>query len=131
MLINWAKTIAICSPAPILALPGDLNCVQVLQEGEVHKYIGVEHEASGEDRCIGPQLVSKLRKKCQQIQSPFHSLAARVVLLNAILMAQLWFFLTIWVPMMKEYKDIKQTMRCFLWGKSWEEGSRSVRVAWS
>lgn len=130
MVINWAKTVAICSPSPCLQLPGDLNHIRFLQLGEAHKYLGVEHKASGEDRCIGQQLVTKIRNKCQQVQSPFHSLATQVVLLNTILLAQLWYFLAIWVPTTKEYQAIKQTMCCFLWGKSWEEGSRGARVAW-
>lgn len=131
LVINWAKTVAICSPVPCVQLPGDLNFVRVLQLGVIQKYLGVEHEASGEDRCIGQQLVTKLRNRCQQIQSLFHTLAARVVLLNTILMAQLWYFLAIWVPTTKEYQAICQTMRCFLWGKTWEEGAKGAKVSWN
>lgn len=130
MVINWNKTVAICSPAPIPKLPGLLEHVCVLQLGETQKYLGVEHEASGEDRCIGSQLVSKVRKRCQQVQSPYHSLAARVVLLNSIQLAQLWYFLTIWIPTTKEYQALQQTMHCFMWGKSWDSGHRCSEVAW-
>lgn len=115
---------------PGLQLPGELSHVRVLQLGEVQKYLGVEHEASGEDRCIGLQLVSKIRNRCQPVQSPFHSLAAQIVLLNSILMAQLWYFIAVWVPTSKDSQTIRQTMRSFLWGKLWEEGSRSAQVAW-
>lgn len=131
MIINWSKTIAICSPAPCMQLLGMLTHVRVLQLGEVHKYLGADHEASGEDQCIGPQLVTKIRKRCQQVQSPFHSLVTKIVILNSILLAQLWYFLAVWVPTSKDIQAIRQTMRCFLWGKLWEEGSRWSRVAWS
>lgn len=82
MLVNWLKTIAICCPTAGITLQGLLSHVRSLQLGEAHKYLRVDHEAGGEDKCIGPQLVSKLHKKCQQLQSPFHSLAARVVIVN-------------------------------------------------
>lgn len=48
------------------------------------------------------------------MQSPFHSLAARIVLLNAILMAQLWYFMVVWVPTSKDYQTIWQMMHSFL-----------------
>lgn len=64
MKVNWAKTIAICCLLPGIRLPGELQHVWVLAEGETHRYMGVEHEAAGEDRCVGAQLVTKMRKKC-------------------------------------------------------------------
>lgn len=131
MKINWSKTVAICSPSVIDKLPGDLLHVRVLQEGETHMYLGVDQEATREDRSIGLQLVTKLRKKCQQLQSLFHTLAARVVNLNTVLTAQLWYYLAIWVPTAAKYQALQQTMRGFLWGKSWEQGSRGATVAWS
>lgn len=107
MRINWSKTVAICSPQPCLTLPGDLHHVRVLQVGETHRYLGVEHEATGEDKCIGLQLVTKVRKRCQQLQSPFHTLAARVVILNSILMSQLWYYMAVWVPTASEYAALQ------------------------
>lgn len=71
MKINWDKTVAICSPCLCPRLLGDLQNVWMLQIGETHPYLGVEHEASGEDRCIGPQIVTKVCKRCQKLQSPF------------------------------------------------------------
>lgn len=49
----------------------------------------MESEGCAEDVSIGVQLEAKLRKTCQRVQSPFHSLAARVILVNSILMGQL------------------------------------------
>lgn len=54
------------------------------------------------DITIWAQLIEKLTKKCAQVQSPFHSLAARVVIVNSVLMGQLWYYLVIWVPTEKE-----------------------------
>lgn len=65
------------------------------------------------------------------MQLLFHSLAARVVLLSSVLLAQLWYFLMVWVPTAKEYQALQQTIRCILSGKSCDSGSRSSRVAWS
>lgn len=42
----------------------------------------------------------------------------------------MWYFLAIWVLIIKEYQVIKQIMCCFFWGKFWEEGSRGARVVW-
>lgn len=96
--INWRKTHAIYSPYP---LPGSLAHVCVSQVGEVEKYLGMLHGPSAEDLEIGPQLISKLRKKCAELQSPFLTLAARVAIVNSILLGQLWFYLAVWVPQMQ------------------------------
>lgn len=89
MAINWEKTHATCSPTPPSALPGRLSFVRVLKIGEVEKYIGMLHGPSAEDWAVGPQLVSKLRKKCAELQTPFHSLAARATIVNSVLLGQL------------------------------------------
>lgn len=84
MVINWNKTVVICSSVFIFKFSGLFEYVCVLQFGEIQKYLGVEYEASGEDRCIGFQFVFKVRKRCQQVQLSYYFLVVRVVLLNFI-----------------------------------------------
>lgn len=37
LMINWKKTVAICCPKPLPCLPGDLNFVRILPEGEAQR----------------------------------------------------------------------------------------------
>lgn len=129
--INWEKTLATCSPTPPATLPGRLAHVRVLQIGEVEKYIGMLHGPSAEDWAVGAQLVSKLQKKCAELQTPFHSLPARATIVNSILLGQLWYFLTVWVPTPAETKELQRIIRSFLWGKSADSHGQGGRVAWA
>lgn len=52
MVINWLKIIVICSMIFCLKFAGLLGYVRVLQIGEVYKYLGVDYEVNGEDKCI-------------------------------------------------------------------------------
>lgn len=100
LLMSWEKSFTMCSGnrVPLSVLPGLLHMVHILQAREKRKYLGLQYGPGAEDIGIGEQLLDKLQKKCSQLQSLFHTLAARAVIMNFILMGQLWYFLMIWVP---------------------------------
>lgn len=128
--MSWEKAFATCTGAlPPDTLPGLLSHVHILRQGESKKYLGAGYGPGVEDLMIGAQLLEKLAKKCGQLQSPFHSLAAGVVIVNSVLMRQLWFYLAIWVPSAAEYAEL-ETIRGFFWGKTVEGTYWSAQVAW-
>lgn len=122
------KCFALCT-TNIVQLPSMLAVIVVLKHGETRKYLGFLHGPEAQDTSVGEQLVSTLLKSCLRIQSPYHTLAARVVMVNSIIMGQMWHLLTVWVPTPAEMKSLQQVVRCFLWGKTTEQGCRGARVS--
>lgn len=100
-----------------------------MQPGESQKYLGLSYGACVEDLSIGTQLIEKLQKKCAQLQSPFYLLASWVVIVNSVIMGQLLYYLTVWVPTPAEYACIQKIIRGFRWGRTVEGTYKSAQVA--
>lgn len=64
MLINWEKTLAICTDEAPRCFLGSYLWLKFCSREKKGKYLGMEHGPTAEDTGFHEQLVEKLKKKC-------------------------------------------------------------------
>lgn len=73
-------------------------------------------------------LAAKVKKKLTYWTSIHLSLASRTVIVNAVLLSTLWYFITIWGGSLSIIRKIRAMLRDFLWSSSTHRSR--ARVSW-
>ena len=128
--INWSKTAGLwigpTEPPSWTPDPG----FRWIPKGTPVRYLGCQIgiDLSPEQQ-IAPLLLS-MRQKLLGWSKSRLSLAGRVVVVNHVLLATMWYTLSCWMFSKSCITQVQRMIRCFLWsGRG--EGSARAKVAWS
>lgn len=115
--INWEKTGVICvnideTPQYVIHIP------RVKGEQSL-THLGMPMLEGEDNMAVGRQVCIKFVKKARALQVLNLSIPARVVAINHILTATLWFYIFAWAPSEEEYKDFQKLILNFCGGNLW------------
>ena len=126
--MNWNKSVAFWfSPLPIPPWLGTLGC-QSAVERHLAKVLGTPFGISLAVSDVDAFLEEKISRKLCYWTSIHLSLAGRAVIVNAVLLSTLWYFIGIWGGSLHCMRRIRASLQNFLWSGS-AHPSRS-RVRW-
>lgn len=97
-------------------------------DNSITRFLGIPFGLSPAVADVDKFLIEKVTKKLKYWTSTHLSLAARVVVVNSVLLSTLWYFLSIWGGSKDVLRTIRGKLRNYLWAGT-EENAR-VRVRW-
>lgn len=126
--VNWRKTKYMC--VWVTVIPVCSQHILRVTGDESHPYLGLPFQEGDENNEVGRQICLRFIKKARALNVLALSLPARVLAINHILTASLWYFLFAWAPSPAEFKRLQNIITNFLWGKMVEESKGCTRVTW-
>lgn len=94
--INWRKTKGIC--IHLATTPAGLQHIERISGDLSHVYLGLSFMEGEENAEVGRKICVKFIKKARELQVMDLTLPARVLAINHILVASLWYFVFAWAP---------------------------------
>jgi hypothetical protein len=126
--INWTKSHAYWQ-ADVLRPPWTNNLQwQWTDPGAMSKLLSTIFGIDLETYDIDKFLMGKIRKKLSYWTTTHLSLSGRVTIINQVLLATLWYFITAWHGSRGVLRKITSLMRNFLWSN--KEYKTRIRVNW-
>jgi len=86
--------------------------------GSISKLLGAPFGITLETQDIDGFLKDKVSKKLRYWTSQYLSLAGQVIIVNAILLSTLYYFIAIWSGSLQVVRSIRGSFRNFLWSGS-------------
>lgn len=103
--INWLKTKLVTSHGA--TIPQILARVERIWGDKAHPYLGLPLQEGEENAKTGRQVCVRFMKKARTLQLQELSLPARVLAINHIITATLWYFTFVWSPTEQDFKHLK------------------------
>lgn len=126
---NWDKSTAyFFGSGQPLAWMQEFTCPWAIL-GHLGKLFGLPFGIDVHTADIDQFLVDKIEKKLSYWTTLKLSLAARSVVVNAVLLSTLWFFVSLWRGSLQVTRKIKSCLMNFLWSGS--SHRTRVRVSWT
>lgn len=121
--INWkkAKVISILLAETPLRISGD----------NAHVYLGLPYMEGEENAEVGRRICIRFIRKARAMQVTELTLPARVLAINHILAASLWYFMFAWAPNVADFKRLQDIIKNFLRSKPVDNQKSHSKVAWS
>lgn len=127
--INWIKTKLVILNDAII--PSVLTHIARISGDLSHPYLGLPLQEGDENAETGRQVCVRFMKKARGLQIQELSLPARILAINHIITATLWYFTFVWAPTEEEFKHLKTVVSNFLWNKDVDETTTARKVSWA
>lgn len=96
-----------------------------------HPHLGLPLMEGEDNSELGRQVCVKFIWKARALQLKELSLPARVIAINHILVATLWYFVFAWAPSKQDFKKLQTIILNFLWSQTMDKPECSLKVAWA
>lgn len=123
--INWRKTKIIC--VHIDVTPIRLQHIERISGDLSHVYLGLPFTEDKEIAEVGRLICVRFIQKARALQVLELSMPARIVAINQILTASLWYFIFAWAPCPVTYKRLQGIITNFVWDKSIDNQKRLLK----
>lgn len=127
--INWKKTKVIC--VWLDETPVCLRHIERITGDSLHVYLGLPYMEGEENAEVGRRICICFIGKARALQVVEMSLPARVLAMNHILAASLWYFLFAWASTVADFKRLQEIINNVLWAKPVDNPKSYSKVAWN